>query len=68
LRSVNRYKPKASNVLPCPISIYEEGGKTNLATLKPSSLLAMFNTPQLAGIAQEVDDTIVKIMKEAANT
>jgi len=27
-----------------PISIYEEGGKTILATLKPT-LLAMFNTP-----------------------
>ena len=26
----------------------------------------MFNTPQLKGVAQEVEDTIVKIMKEAA--
>ena len=57
-----------STALPCRISIYEEGGKTILASLRPTSLLAMFNTPQLAGIAQEVDDTIVKIMKEAANT
>lgn len=57
-----------STALPCRVSIYEEGGKTILATLKPTSLLAMFNTPQLAGAAQEVEDTIVKIMKEAANT
>jgi len=27
----------------------------------------MFNTPQLEGVAQEVEDTIVKIMKEAAS-
>ena len=56
-----------SAALPCRISIYEEGGKTILATLKPTTLLAMFNTPQLNGVAQEVEDTIVKIMKEAAS-
>ena len=55
-----------STALPCRISIYEEGGKTILATLKPTTLLALFNTPQLKGVAQEVEDTIVKIMKEAA--
>lgn len=56
-----------STALPCRISIYEEGGKTILATLKPTILLAMFNTPQLKGVAQEVEDTIVKIMQEAAD-
>jgi uncharacterized protein (DUF302 family) len=55
-----------STALPCRISIYEEGGRTILAALKPTTLLAMFNTPQLEGMAQEVEDTIVKIMKEAA--
>jgi uncharacterized protein (DUF302 family) len=55
-----------STALPCRISIYEEGGKTILATLKPTALLAMFNAPQLERVAQEVEDTIVKIMKEAA--
>ena len=56
-----------STALPCRISIYEEGGKTILATLKPTALLAMFNSPQLKGVAQEVEDTIVKIMKDAAS-
>lgn len=55
-----------STALPCRISIYEEGGKTILATLKPTALLALFHTPRLAGVAQEVEDTIIKIMKEAA--
>jgi uncharacterized protein (DUF302 family) len=54
-----------STALPCRISIYKEGGKTILATLKPTTLLALFNTPQLNGVAQEVEDTIVKIMKES---
>ena len=44
---------------------YEEGGMTMLATLRPTTLLAMFNTPQLKGVAQEVENTIIKIMKEA---
>ncbi len=57
---------RVSTALPCRISIYEEGGKTILATLKPTTLLAMFNAPQLQGVAQEVEDTIVKIMKEAS--
>ena len=56
-----------STALPCRISIYEEGGKTILATLKPTTLLALFSTPQLKEVAQEVEDTIVKIMKEAAS-
>jgi hypothetical protein len=34
--------------------------------LKPTTLLALFNTPQLKGVAQEVEAAIVKIMKEAA--
>src|SRR5450631_2391913 len=56
-----------STALPCRISIYEEDGKTIMATLKPTTLLAMFNAPQLEGVAQEVEHTIVKIMKEAAS-
>jgi uncharacterized protein (DUF302 family) len=54
-----------STALPCRISLYREDGKTVLATLKPTTLLAMFNSPQLAGAAQEVEDTIMKIMQEA---
>ena len=57
-----------STALPCRISIYEEAGKTILATLKPTTLLALFNTPQLAGVAQEVEDRMVKIMKTAAGS
>jgi uncharacterized protein (DUF302 family) len=55
-----------STALPCRISVYEENGKTVLATLKPTTLLAMFNVPALQQVAQEVEDTLIKIMKEAA--
>lgn len=56
-----------STALPCRISIYEEGGKTILAALKPTTLLAMFNTPQLNDVAQEVEDSILAIMTAAAS-
>jgi hypothetical protein len=49
------------------LGIYEEGGKTILAALKPTTLLAMFDAPPLKGVAQEVEGTIVKIMKEGAS-
>jgi len=55
-----------STALPCRSSIYEEGGKSILATLKPTTLLAMFKTPQLEGVAQQVEETILKIMTVAA--
>lgn len=55
-----------STALPCRISIYEEGGKTILAALKPTELLAMFHTPRLEEAAREVEAAIVKIMTEAS--
>jgi uncharacterized protein (DUF302 family) len=56
-----------STALPCRISIYEEGGKTMLASLRPTILLGMFDSPQLEGVAKEVENTIVKIMTETAS-
>ena len=57
-----------STALPCRISLYDEGGKTILESLKPTVVPEMFfNTPQLEGLAQEVEDTIVTIMHEAAD-
>lgn len=55
-----------SAALPCRISVFEEGGETILSTLKPTALLALFQAPKLDGVAREVEDTIVKIMREAA--
>jgi uncharacterized protein (DUF302 family) len=55
-----------STALPCRISVYEEDGRTVLATLKPTQLLALFDVPELAQVAKEVETTIVRIMQEAA--
>jgi len=51
-----------ATALPCWISLYAEDGRIIPATLKPTILLAIFNSLQL----QEVEDTMIKIMKEAA--
>ena len=55
-----------STALPCRISVYEEGGKTKLATIRPTALIELYRTPELKGVAEEVEDTMVTIMAEAA--
>lgn len=55
-----------STALPCRISVYQREGKTILATLKPTALLGLFGVPHLEPVAREVEDVILKIMKEAA--
>lgn len=53
-----------STALPCRISVYEENGRTVLATIKPTMLLTMFAAPGAAATAREVEDTMVRIMDE----
>lgn len=55
-----------STALPCRISVYQEGEGVTLATLRPTALLEMFGTPGLQAVAQEVEETIVAMMQEAA--
>ena len=55
----------AATAMPCRISFYEEGKP--FWPLEPTTLLGMFNTPQLKAVAQEVEDTMVKNMEEAAS-
>jgi uncharacterized protein (DUF302 family) len=59
-------KMAMATALPCRIAVYEEEGKTKLATLKPSGLVAMFQTPELQPVAEEVEQAIVRIMEELA--
>jgi len=55
-----------STALPCRISVYQEGDGVTLATLRPTALLEMFGTPGLQAVAQEVEETLVAMMQEAA--
>ena len=55
-----------STALPCRISVYEEGGTTKLATIRPTVLIDLYRSPALKQVAQEVEDTMATIMAEAA--
>ena len=57
---------QVSTALPCRISVYEEGGRTKLATIRPTALIGLYGTPELKGVAEEVEETLVTIMAEAA--
>jgi uncharacterized protein (DUF302 family) len=58
--------PEISTVLPCRISVYEEGGKTTLATIRPSALIALYRAHQLEPVAREVEEALIRIIDEAA--
>lgn len=55
-----------STALPCRISVYEERGRAKLATIMPTALIALYRTPALRGVAEEVEAALVGIMKDAA--
>ncbi|MFQ5898998.1 MAG: DUF302 domain-containing protein [Candidatus Methylomirabilia bacterium] len=55
-----------STALPCRISLYEEGGRMKLATIKPTAMIALYPNPELKGVAEEVEATLVQIVDEAA--
>ncbi len=55
-----------STALPCRISLYEERGKTRLATIKPTAMIALYPNPELKSVAEEVEAVLAAIMDEAA--
>lgn len=55
-----------STALPCRISVYSEGDDVVLATIKPTAMLALYQSAGLEPIAGEVEEAIVAIMQEAA--
>jgi uncharacterized protein (DUF302 family) len=65
-RAVLERNMEISTALPCRISVYEEGGKTKLATIKPTALIALYGTPELKAVAVEVETALAAIMAEAA--
>lgn len=55
-----------STALPCRISVYQEGDHTVLATIKPTLLLGLFNTPDATAAALEVEAAMLRIMDETS--
>ena len=55
-----------STALPCRISVYEEDGRVHFATVKPTAMLGMFGAEGVEAVAEEVEETMMAIMDEAA--
>lgn len=55
-----------SLLLPCPISVYTEQGKTFISTMRPSLLAEFFPAAGVQTIAAEVEKKVLKIVAEAA--
>lgn len=55
-----------SLLLPCPISVYTEQGKTFISTMRPSLLAEFFPAAGVQTIAAEVEKKVLKIIDEAA--
>jgi uncharacterized protein (DUF302 family) len=56
---------RVSTALPCRISVYEEGGKVKVATIRPTKMLDLFGDLKLQGVAREVEETMIRIIDSA---
>ncbi len=52
-------------MLPCPISVYTEGGKTFISTMRPSALVTFSPGSGLEEIATSVERVVLQIIDEA---
>ena len=56
---------KISLMLPCPISVYVQIGKTHISTLLPTSIALFFPNAGIEGVAAEVEKAVLKIVEAA---
>lgn len=52
-------------MLPCPISVYTERGKTFISTFRPSAIPSLFPKAAVESIAAEVEKVVLEIVNEA---
>ncbi len=57
--------PLVGYFLPCKVVVYEEEGKTHIGLPKPTSLIELLGDKNLAGIAEEVETTLIKAINAA---
>lgn len=56
---------KISLMLPCPINVYVEGGKTYISTLRPRVIADLYPHADIESIAEEVDEIVLSIVDES---
>jgi len=52
-------------MLPCPTSVYVEGGKTYISTLRPKVIAGFYPRADIKAIPEEVDETVLSIVDES---
>ncbi len=57
---------KISLMLPCPISVYVEDGKTYISTLRPKMIADFYPQADIKSIAEEVDRIVLTIVDESS--
>lgn len=56
---------KISLMLPCPISVYVEDGKTYLSALRPKMIADFYPQADIKTVAEEVDRIVLTIVDES---
>ncbi len=56
---------KVSLMLPCPISVYVEGGKTYISTLRPKVIADFYPQADIESLAEDVDEIVLSIVDES---
>ncbi len=56
---------KISLMLPCPISVYTQEGKTYISTLRPKMISDFYPQADITTLAAEVDKIVLNIVNEA---
>lgn len=56
---------KISLMLPCPISVYVEGGKIYISTLMPKAIAEFYPHADIKAIAENVDRIVLSIVDES---
>jgi uncharacterized protein (DUF302 family) len=59
---------RVSLMLPCPISVYMQEGKTLVSVLLPSRIADFFPGAGMEQIANEVEEAVLAIISQATNT
>jgi uncharacterized protein (DUF302 family) len=52
-------------MLPCPIAVYSQDGKTFISTMRPSALADFYPDSGIEDIAAAVEKTVLEIVNEA---
>lgn len=55
---------KISLMLPCPISVYVEKGKTYISALRPKLISDFYPEANIKAVAEEVDTIVLNIVDE----